>query len=125
MLRLATLTLIAALIAPLALFGCATTDGTATTSPAVDDDDDAAEQETEIAVAEVPSFIRDAAIAAVPGVTLLEAEREVAADGSVTYTLAGPRDGVRHEIEVAADGTVIEVETDDEDGDDDDDDDAG
>ncbi|MFG0330081.1 MAG: PepSY domain-containing protein [Phycisphaerales bacterium] len=80
-----------------------------------DDDDD--EDEIEIPLDEVPDHVKDAAIAAVPGIVLEEAEMETE-DGVVVYDLEGEVDGVEYEVEVAEDGTVLEVEEDDDDDDD-------
>jgi hypothetical protein len=78
--------------------------------------------EKDIALTEVPAPALTAAKAAVPGITLCEAEVEVEA-GITTYAVEGTADGQEYEIEVAPDGKVIEVEKDDEEDDDDDDDD--
>ncbi|MEQ8763082.1 MAG: PepSY domain-containing protein [Planctomycetota bacterium] len=71
---------------------------------------------------EVPTAALAAAEKAVPGVTFDRAERETE-EGRVVYGLEGTLDGVRHEVEVTADGDVIEVESGDEEDDDDDEDD--
>lgn len=77
----------------------------------------AEEQEVEIALADVPQVVKDAAIAAVPGLVLSGAEQETE-DGSIVYELEGVADGRTWEIEVSADGRVLEQELDqDDDGD--------
>jgi putative hemolysin len=63
---------------------------------------------------EVPQAARDAALAAVPGLVLEEAETEVA-NGATVYCLEGKADGKEYEIEVTADGRVLEVESEDDD----------
>ena len=80
-----------------------------------DDDDE------EIALSEVPEVVKAAALAAVPGIVLEEAEREVE-DGVTVYCLEGAADGVEYEIEVSAEGKVLETEVDDEADDEGDDD---
>ncbi len=89
-----------------------------------DDEDDGDEEEDEIEVplSEVPDNVIDAALAAVPGIELEEAEVETE-NGIVIYDIEGELDGVEYEIEVTEAGEVLEIETDDEDDDDDDDDD--
>ncbi|MHC4517043.1 MAG: PepSY domain-containing protein [Planctomycetota bacterium] len=99
--------------------------------------DSGSEDEQEIPLSEVPAEALQAARAAVDGITLTEAEMEEE-DGQTVYVVEGTADGVEYEIEVAADGKVLEVEQEDEedeedeegddddeeDDDDDDDDDA-
>lgn len=80
-----------------------------------DDDDDG--QDQEIPLSEVPDVVREAALAAVPGLVLDEAEKEVE-DGALLYSLEGTADGQRYCVEVTPTGKVLEVEP--EDGDDDD-----
>lgn len=93
-----------------------------------DADDDGDGEDEEIPLSEVPEHVRAAALAAVPGIVLEEAEREVE-DGVAVYCLEGEADGRDYEIDVNADGVVLETEVDDEgpdeadDGDDDGDDD--
>jgi hypothetical protein len=85
--------------------------------------------EREIPLSDVPAAARLAAELAVPGIRLTEAEVEME-DGRLVYELEGVVDGLEYEIEVTAEGEVLEVEgpgadDDDDDGghDDDDDDD--
>jgi hypothetical protein len=91
---------------------------TATTAAKYHDDD-----EEEISLDKVPDAVKNAAIAAVPGLKLDEAEKETE-NGTVVYNLEGTANGVHYEVEVTADGKVTEIEKDDgDDADDDDDDD--
>jgi Peptidase propeptide and YPEB domain len=80
-----------------------------------EDDDDGDEQE--IDVDQVPAAARDAALAALPGFVIEEAEREVE-DGVTLYSLEGTVGGDEYEVEVTAGGKVREIEpADDEDDD--------
>lgn len=79
-----------------------------------DDDDDG--QEEDVPLSEVPEVVRRAALAAVPGLVLDEAEKEVE-DGALVYSLEGEANGQRYCVEVSPTGKVLEVEH--EDGDDD------
>lgn len=63
----------------------------------------------EVALDEVPEAVKQAALAAMPGIELVEAEVEQERQGMV-YELEGTLDGKRYEIEVTSDGTVLEVE---------------
>ncbi len=74
-----------------------------------------------IALSEIPEAVRNAALGAMPGLVLTEAEREVE-DGVTIYCVHGTVDGKGVEIEVSADGKVLDVEDGDDDDDDDDDD---
>jgi hypothetical protein len=79
-----------------------------------DDDDDAGDDgdddEVEVALDQVPAAIRDAALAAVPGLVLSGAEKETE-EGSLHYCLEGTAGGQRVEVEVrASDAEVVEVE---------------
>ena len=75
--------------------------------------------EGSVALDAVPQIVKDAALAAVPGLVLEEAESEVE-KGVLVYELEGKVGRVEYEIEVTADGKVLEVEKDDDDDDDDD-----
>jgi uncharacterized membrane protein YkoI len=77
------------------------------------------DKEEKIALDAVPQNVKDAALAAVPGLVLAGAEREVE-KGVLHYDLEGKANGVSYEVEVTADGKVTEIE---KEGDDDDDDD--
>lgn len=82
------------------LLTCAT--GCSTVNPGSQD-------EREIPLSEVPAEALRAARGAVDGITLTEAEVE-AEDGQTLYIVDGTADGVEYEIEVSADGKVLEVE---------------
>lgn len=84
---------------------------------AVDDEDgDDDENEVRVELSAVPDAVKNAALAALPGLVLTGAERETE-NGQVVYGLEGTVDGEPWEVEVAADGTVMEIESE---GDDDD-----
>lgn len=72
-----------------------------------DEDEEAGEQE--LALAQVPQIVKDAALAAVPGLVLEEAEQE-SEDGALIYALEGRADGKEYELEVSAAGKVLEIE---------------
>jgi hypothetical protein len=121
-----SLTLIASLIA----VGCSSSessnvaDGDSPTVVQGQEADEEADEDELTPLAEVPQAAIDAALAAVPGLVLKEAERE----GKGVFCLHGYADGVFTEVEVDSDGNVIEIEPGDEDDDggaaeDDDDDD--
>lgn len=80
------------------------------------------EKEEVVPVDAVPAHVKAAALAAVPGLVVTRAEREVE-KGVVIYDLEGAAAGVAYEVEVTADGKVTEIEKDDDDDDDDGDDD--
>jgi hypothetical protein len=101
----------------LALFSFGCTQQSGGTAAFMDD-----EGEAEVALDQVPEAVMKAARAAVPGIVIEEAEREVE-NGVLVYELEGTANGKEYEIEVSADGKVLEIEEDDEDDDDDDDDD--
>ncbi|MEE4659660.1 MAG: PepSY domain-containing protein [Halieaceae bacterium] len=67
------------------------------------------EQEEDIPLAEVPPVVMQAAQNAVPGITITEAELEKD-DGEMIYELTGEADGQEYEIEIGADGSVLEIE---------------
>jgi hypothetical protein len=69
-----------------------------------------------MALEAVPQKLKDVAVAAVPGLVLEKAEREIE-KGVVVYDLEGHAGGVRYEVEVTADGKVLEVEKGDDEGD--------
>ena len=66
----------------------------------------------EIPLSEVPDVVMQAAMAAVDGIKFKEAEVEEE-DGQTVYELEGKANGVEYEVEVSADGKVLEVEEDD------------
>ena len=74
---------------------------------------DTGDTEEDIALSAVPASVLSAAQGAVSGITFSSAEREVE-DGKTLYALCGTADGKKYEVEVAADGTVVEVENCDE-----------
>lgn len=80
------------------------------------------EEEVAVAIADLPAAVRAAALAAVPGIELEEAEQETEADG-MHYCVHGTAAGVFYEVEIAPDGTLLSIEEgdDDEDGEGDDD----
>lgn len=85
------------------------------------------EKEKEIALSEVPEEVLEAAQEAVPGIEFTQAEIEETKEATI-YELEGILDGKHFEIEITADGTVLEVEqeddgNEDEEEDDDEDDD--
>ncbi len=98
------------LLSLLVITGCLTTGGHR------DDEDD----ETEIALDQVPDKVLAAARKAVPGLEIEEAVTEVE-DGKTIYTLEGEANSKEYEVEVDANGKVLEVEEEDEDDDEDDD----
>ena len=62
---------------------------------------------------EVPALVKQAAVDAVPGFLLERAFRETE-DGLVMYDLEGTADAKRVEVEVTAEGKVLEIEWDGE-----------
>ena len=65
--------------------------------------------DTDIALANVPPAVIQAATAAIPGIVFSEAEIEMA-NGSVVYELEGTHVGREYEIEVSMDGKILEIE---------------
>jgi hypothetical protein len=57
----------------------------------------------------VPESVKQAARAAVPGIVFVSAEKELE-NGAVVYSLEGTAGGRQHEVEVSADGKVLEIE---------------
>jgi uncharacterized membrane protein YkoI len=76
-----------------------------------DDDGDDGDDEVSVALNDVPSAVKAAAVQAVPGLVLTKAEKETE-HGQLVYSLSGTADGVEYEVEVSASGTVNEVERD-------------
>jgi uncharacterized membrane protein YkoI len=72
------------------------------------------DDEQEIPLNEVPAAAVSAAEAAVEGIVLGEAEVETE-KGQTVYSIEGEANGKEYDIEVTADGTVLEIE---EEGDD-------
>jgi uncharacterized membrane protein YkoI len=93
--------------------------------PAQDEEDDgdgdegADEHEVVLAVDAIPVPIKNAARKAVPGLAITGAEREMEG-GRMVYCVHGNADGEFVEVEIASDGSVLEIERGD-DGDEDDD----
>ena len=75
------------------------------------------EDEKEIPLSQVPAAAMKAAEDAVENITITEAEVEEE-DGQMVYDLEGIANGIEYEIEVTADGKVLEVKQEDEDNDD-------
>lgn len=78
--------------------------------------------EETVALDQVPESVRKAAEAAVPGFAIKSAEKEVE-NGTTLYCLEGTAGGKPCEVEVTADGKVLEIEDQDDDDDDGEDDD--
>ncbi|MCZ6599103.1 MAG: PepSY domain-containing protein [Planctomycetota bacterium] len=87
---------------------------------AEDDDDDDDDQEELISVDEIPQAVKDAALAAVPGLVIEAAEKELEG-GALVYCVHGTAKGESWEVEVTPDGNVVEIEQDDDEEEDDDD----
>lgn len=79
-----------------------------------DEDDDGDEDEQDLALSDVPDAVKQAALAAVPGLALTGAEQETE-DGAVVYSLQGTASGRDVEVEVSAAGKVLEIEYDEDD----------
>ena len=77
--------------------------------------------EKEIPLSEVPDGILAAAQDTIPGIELTGAEVEET-DKGLVYELEGTLNGEEFEIEIAADGTVLDIDS-EKDGDEDDEDD--
>lgn len=71
-----------------------------------------AEEEEDVPLADVPAAVMTAAMAAVEGIEITEAEIETE-DGQRIYELEGTVNGVDYEIEVSPEGEVLSVEADD------------
>jgi len=85
----------------------------------------AEEKETKVAVGDLPEAVRATLEKEAPGAAIEEIEMEEE-DGKVVYEIEVKIDGKEVDLEIAADGTLLEKEVDDEqddDGDDEDDDD--
>lgn len=63
-----------------------------------------------IPVSEVPKVVMDAALREVPGLVVMEVERESKKDGSWHYELEGVVGDEKFEVEVSAEGVVLDVE---------------
>jgi uncharacterized membrane protein YkoI len=71
----------------------------------------ALENDTDVALADVPDAAIAAARQAVPGIDIAEAEIEEEG-GQKIYELSGEADGREYEIEVSGTGEILEVEED-------------
>ncbi len=81
------------------------------------------EDEEEIAVEDLPEAVVNAVRKRFPNATIEEAERETE-HGQVIYDVeVEDSDGAEYELEVTADGRILEIERDDDDDDEDDEDD--
>lgn len=94
-------------------------------------EDDAGEDEKEVALADLPPGVKAAAMKAVPGLVLEEASVETE-KGRLVYTLEGKSGDTEYELELDADGRILEShgvrageEREDEDDEDEGDDDEG
>ncbi|MEQ8955358.1 MAG: PepSY domain-containing protein [Gammaproteobacteria bacterium] len=67
------------------------------------------ENEREVAFSEVPEAVLAAARGAVPGITVMEAEMEVE-EGRTIYEFEGKVGNRNYEVEVDAEGEVLEIE---------------
>ena len=77
------------------------------------------EGEQELALSAVPQAVKDAALAAVPGLVIAEAETEQE-NGVTIYCIEGTAGGKEYEIEISADGQVLDIETEDDEDEEDD-----
>jgi len=69
--------------------------------------------EIDIPLSEVPANIVTIIQDTLPGIALSEAEKEVH-DDKIIYELEGTLiNGLKYEIEIAADGTILKIELDD------------
>lgn len=80
-----------------------------TAAAAAEDEDEDDGDEREVALADVPRVILDAAARAFPHARWTSAEVETE-DGRTVWELAGTLDGDPFELELAEDGTVLEFE---------------
>ncbi len=74
-----------------------------------DDEDGDDGEDVDIGLDEVSDAIKNAALAAVPGLVLTGAEKETE-EGTLIYCLEGTANGEACEVEVTADGKVVEIE---------------
>ncbi len=71
------------------------------------------DKDQKVALSDVPQAALEAAKTEVPGIVLTEATMEEE-DGQRVYEVMGMADGKKYEIEVTAEGKVLEVETGDD-----------
>jgi hypothetical protein len=76
-------------------------------------------KEEVVPLSDVPTAVIDAAKQAVPGLDVTRVEREME-KGTLVYDVTGTAAGKAFEVEVTADGEVLETEEGDDDGEDDD-----
>lgn len=74
-----------------------------------DDGEDGDDEEQPIALDQVPAHVLQAALKAVPGLIVEQAEMEVE-EGVTVYDLEGTAAGEPVEVEVSAEGEVLEIE---------------
>jgi len=107
--------LIAGCLSLAALWGCGQTAQRHAEAAAVhaahadEDEDDEDDEERPVALADVPRAVLDAAARVFPGATWLAAVVELE-DGVTLYELYGLVDGDEVELEISADGEILEVE---------------
>ena len=70
-------------------------------------DDEAGEDEKDVALADLPPGVKAAAMKAVPGLVLEEASVETE-NGRLVYTLEGKSGDTEYELELDADGRILE-----------------
>ena len=99
------------MLSALATIGCQASDEPTPEQTGTDND-------VLVALEDIPQNIKDAAIAAAPGLVIEEAELEN--DGTV-YCVHGQVDGTFTEVEVNLAGEVLEIDSGEEDDEDDDD----
>jgi hypothetical protein len=108
-------------------FGCSGTrdvrsekGNTSTTAQSEDDEGEEVFEEDEevVALDQVPEAVKQAARDAVPGIVLVEAEREGGESG-IVYCVHGRAAGEFVEVEVDPSGKVLEIERGDDEGDED------
>jgi len=75
-------------------------------------------EEKEVPLDDVPESIINVALDTLPEFVITEAEIETTADG-IIYELEGLLNGVKYEIEISSEGTILEIEKDDDDDHDD------
>ena len=77
--------------------------------------------EQEVPLDDLPQVVKDAALDAVEGITLTEAELETHKDGTKVYEVEGTADGKEYEIKITEAGKVLAIEVEDEDDEEDED----
>ena len=87
-----------------------------------DEDDDEDDEDQLVDLADVPSNVKQAALAAVPGLVLEEATAAMDDGVVLYYDLEGEVGDTDYELEVRPDGRVTEIESEDDDEEEEDDD---